>query len=123
MDRDRRHRHRSHIHGARVTWDTLAFWDRFRCGRIISDGQQHEVLSINTHGVEFMTPHPPERGSHLLLNVFLPGEACPFAVRGVVDWVRSRSEHRGFRVSARFDGRPDALATKIRELKGSSAVP
>lgn len=123
MHRDRHRHHRARIHGARVTWDSLTFWDRFRRGRTISDGQQHEVLSINTHGVEFMTLHPPERGSHLLLNVFLPREACPLAVKDVVDWVRSRSEHRGFRVSARFDGRPDALATKIRELKGSSAVP
>ncbi len=107
---------RYEIRNARVAWEYWTFWHRFKNGRVDPEAKARELVNIGTHGLEFNSRQPPEKGSKLLLNVMLPGYPEPFVVRGVVSKIKSREGHESVRVGVKIPKCPGELVDRIKEL-------
>ena len=103
------------VPGAQVAWILRSFWHRFQRGRIGADVEHFNLLSVGTHMLEFVTPHPPSMGSRVLVNVFMPGESYPYVLRGVVAAVKRGKHHQVYDVVVRFRKCPPTLADRIRD--------
>ena len=114
------HKHsRYEIQGAQVAWEPWTFWHTFKKGLVKPDAVRHVLMNVGTHGLEFNTLHPPEKKTSVLVNVFLPGEADPFCMRGDVVWAKKREGHRSVRVGVKFRKCPSRLVERIRKISDS----
>ena len=111
------HKHtRYEIRGARVAWEPWTFWHLLKGKRIAPNVRRHEVRNIGADGLDFTTREPPNQGSQILMNLFLPDEALPHMARGYVSRVKTHEGGHNARVRVKFSGCPESLASRIEEL-------
>ncbi len=115
MPRAHRHTHYK-IQGALVAWEPWTFWHWFKRGHIAIDRRRHEVRSISTRDIDFLTPHPPEEGQKVLLNIFLPDEPFPHVVRGVTTKIKTKETKAEALVRVKFRRCPESLAIRLSEI-------
>ena len=114
------------IPGASVAWELWTFWHWFKGGRVGAEAsrteRRHTLMHLGSAGLQFTTAKPPDDGARLALNVFVPGEATAYVVRGVVMGIKPHSEkQQPFRVKVKFEVRPTRLLEKMHQA-GQVAV-
>ncbi len=115
MPRGHKHPHYK-LHGARVSWEAWTFWHWLKGGRMASNMRRHEIRTLSIDDVDFITREPPAEGQKVLLNIYMPDEAIPYVVRGVVRRVKAREGKPEALVRVKFRSCPGALAIKIGDL-------
>ena len=124
--RERRKDKRYGIEGAAVActrWTAMGWFRSKLTGT--RNGQWLRMQDLCSGGVSFTTSQPPKHKGAVLLRILLPDEKRPYAVRGVMRWVKQQSggearvlrrrEYKTFGVGVSFDARPRALAQAIQK--------
>lgn len=109
------------------------------CGLINGKADRRDVLDIGRGGLAFISPFsPPQKGSHISVDLYMSEESPPHMVRGDVVWAedvsgdpppdaaaiwRQSSPFASHRVGVKFSDIPESLAATIDQLASVGASP